>query len=156
MTSVAPEGDAPDPLRTDSGQGPMWLPELLHARRLFDCYSESADVVIASVYASGRRDLAALRVPPGLSSSAFRSFVAARLLDHPTVSALDQAARVPVSRQAGAQMLQSVKSDGAVSLIETWDALCAWLVEFLPSRFRMKWTVDGPALERSQILLTIT
>lgn len=155
MTSVAPMGDGPDPVRTDSGQGPMWLPELLQARRLFDCYSESADVVIASVYASGRRDLEALRVPSGLSSSSFRSFVAARLLEHPTISALDQAARVPISRQAGAQMLQGVNSDGTLSPIDTWDALCAWLVEFLPSRFRIKWTVDGPALERSQILLSI-
>jgi hypothetical protein len=129
-----------------------WFPRSLHVHRLFACYAGEVDTVIHSVYMDGQNDLAALGLPPDLDKPAFDMFVSARLQQLTAVAVVDSAAAKAIDRSAGAKLLINEYGTTAEEALNAWDVLSAWMVHFFPERYRSKSTVNGPALERSQVI----
>jgi hypothetical protein len=140
----------PNPTREDDGDKALWFPRTLQVQRLFDCYRGNENVVIASVFRDGVKDLNDLEVPEGLNEPEFKELIAARLFQLTITGVLDYEARTAVTRERGADLLVSLGLADGNDALDRWDVLAAWLVHFLPSRFRLKSTLAGPALDRSQ------
>lgn len=129
-----------------------WVPQSLHVEHLYKCYLGREDEVVTTTYRDGQSDLAALSVPSGLSNADFDAFVAARLQQVPVFAEVDVAAKSGVDRIRGAKMLADLEVVDGTNALDAWDILAAWLTVFMPNRFRMKHTVTGPAVERSQVI----
>jgi hypothetical protein len=129
-----------------------WFPKSLQAQRLFSCYQGRHDQVIASVFADAALDLTQMRVPAGLDEKVFNAFVAARLQQLPVVAQVDSLAVRGVNREDGAAIVASEQRLGPGEELHAWDTLAAWLLHFMPTRYRMKTTLTGPVLDRSQLL----
>lgn len=130
----------------------FWVPQSLHVEHLYKCYLGREDEVVTTTYRDGQSDLAALSVPSGLSNADFDAFIAARLQQSPVFAEVDVAAKSAVNRIRGAQMLADLEVVDGTNAPDAWDIFAAWLTAFMPNRFRIKHTVTGPAVERSQVI----
>ena len=147
-TEMRPQRDDPEEVVNLDG----WTPQSAQVQRLYECYLGNDDLVISSVFEDGRADVSVLAVPEGLDEDDFKAFVAARLQTLAVVAAIDAAASSAVDRIQGAGILAESGHVRPEEAEAAWDIWSSWLVHFFPTRFRIKSTYRGPALERSRLL----
>lgn len=132
----------------------IWLPCCSMPERLYNVYTNVETWrLVDSALEAGRRDLEALRVPPGLPHGAFTAFVAAALFQMPVVRKLDEAARRGLTDDAAIKLIRAEVPEadapyGNAAL--AWDVLKSWLVMFGAGRYRER--PAGAELVRSRKL----
>lgn len=129
-----------------------WFPRSREVRHLYDCYLGNQNEVISSVFEDGVADLMDLGIPEGLDVETFRDFIAARFQSLSYVASVDAHASTAIDRSAGQALLVELGVVQNAFGYDEWDTLNNWLLEFLPRRFRSKYTLTGPAIERSQLI----
>ncbi len=130
----------------------VWIPKSLYVEHLYKCYLGREDEVVTTTYRNGLADLAALSIPPGLNNTEFQAFIAARLQQSPVFAEIDAASKSAVNRVRGAQILVDLEVVDETAAPDAWDIFAAWITAFMPNRFRSKYTIVGPALERSKVI----
>ena len=116
-----------------------WLPRSRHPGNLFLAYTGERERVTSAAWDDAGVDLAALALPPGLSRRPFERYVAALLLQHPTVQHLDVIARQS-HRFGRAKVLLSTEPSAAGSgraADELLQTLMRWLIHFLPGQYEI-------------------
>jgi hypothetical protein len=114
-----------------------WLPHTRHPEVLFRAYAGKSEELTSSGQEQTREDLAALAIPPGLAEGEFRLLVGSRLIQNPSVVALDGLLDRPrrfgelrdlLGRRVAQEGLDRDPS-------EVWQTLMRWLLLFLPERY---------------------
>lgn len=133
LEELAPTPEAPSGDEEIAVASSRWVPGLRHPTDLYLAYEGRLDELASSSRGAALRDLEALRVPRGLSSSAFMMVVESRILSLALVRALDHFLERPRRFGEVAQWLEKevAVADGKAA----WQALMRWLLFFLPDRY---------------------
>ena len=111
-----------------------WTPGLRQPEDLYIAYLQDNDSLSEAARAAGARDLAVLRIAPGLDEKTFKVAVGQALLRTPQVRRIDLFISQP--RRFG-EVRDLLKGDVLVgeSPNRRWQTLFRWLMYFLPERY---------------------
>jgi len=114
----------------------FWLPALRHPAYLYFVYQvpDSFGLPIATRDA-GRRDLAVLQPPVGLSKRSFDRAIGISLLSMPVVSMVDRFVVSPQRFGAVRGLLRDHFELNHAEATRVWQTLIRWLRHFLPNRY---------------------
>ncbi|ADE13302.1 hypothetical protein Nhal_0082 [Nitrosococcus halophilus Nc 4] len=116
-----------------------WLPLCTRPDLLYSIYvNRNIDQIVGWTLESGRRDIRALCIPPGLSEKNFRRYVATLLQQSPLAQRVYEKAREPISPTKGQEFIKSNATDDYLlySAEQHWETLRAWLLHFLSGKYR--------------------
>ncbi|AEF41273.1 hypothetical protein AS9A_2826 [Hoyosella subflava DQS3-9A1] len=112
-----------------------WLPRLRQPSDLFTAYSLGAERLSTASASAAKMDLAMLDLPPGLDRQTFTLIVGSRLLQAPSVMAVDEYLLTPRRFGAVVDWIARRHSLDRDCASNTWQTLMRWLLEFLPDRY---------------------
>ena len=138
VTPGPAEGSALLPISEPVGMNlSRWLPASRHPGDIFAVYqAPTSDSIPTATRDAGRRDLAVLQPPAGLSEAAFDRAIGATLLSMPVVNMIDRRVVAPQRFGAVRDLLKEYLDLSPDEASRTWQTLIRWLRHFLPGRYK--------------------
>ena len=148
------DGSDPVPIaETARGDLNRWVPASRHPSGLYAVYeSPDSDNIPTGTRDAGRRDLAVLQPPVGLTEGAFNRAIGASLLSLPVVSMIDRHVTAPQRFGAIRDLLKDQLDLSHDEASRTWQTLIRWLRHFLPVRYEYTRPKHSEIISRISVL----
>ena len=118
--------------------GAVWAPRCPRWSGLWEAYTGDEDQMPASAMRSGKEDLEALAIPPGLNEIGFRKALTAILRNTVIVMEIEQLSVSGLTDAAAHNLLQSLCGISEKDAPRRWQLLKGWLGALYPDEYHIE------------------